>query len=324
MQWTSTQVAQLFELTESGQLTGQQLDAAARIAPLEPSRRDWVTALDRILGFGGVLLIGAAVIFFFAYNWDELHRLTKIGLALAVLATTTGAAMIAPPFGVAYRAALFGACVASGALLALIGQTYQTGADMWMLFAGWAALMTPFAALSRSSASWALWLIVLNAALLRALSQSVWFPVFGMLSHAASLLAVAGLNLAVLVLLECGLARMLIAPARHLHRLAAIGVFVPLIGGAIVGWWDRGLAGVTLAFYCAALAATLVYLRLRRDLPILALALYGTIAVTAAAFVVKVQVESFVALNLVGLLVIAASGGAGVWLSRLHRESGAQ
>lgn len=321
MQWTSAQVAQLLKLAESGLLTEQQLNAAANIAPLGPSRRDWVVTLDRILGFGGILLIGAAVIFFFAYNWDALHRFTKIGLSLSALAAMAGAAMIVPPFGVAYRATLFGACVATGALLALIGQTYQTGADMWALFAGWAALMTPFAALSRSSASWALWLIVLNAALLRALSQSLWFPVFGVLSHASSLLAIAGLNLTVLILLESGLSRVLIAPTRSLHRIAAIGVFAPLVIGAIIGWWDANMTGVTWAFYGAAAAATLTYHRLRRDLPILALALYGTIAVTTAAFVVKVQVESFIALNLVGLLVIAASGGAGMWLTRLYRES---
>lgn len=324
MQWTSAQVAQLLKLAESGLLGEHQLKAAADIAPLVPARRDWVGMLDRILGFGGVLLIGAAVIFFFAYNWDELHRFTKIGLAIATLAAMAGTAMVVAPFGLAYRAALFGACVATGALLALIGQTYQTGADMWALFAGWAALMTPFAALSRSSASWALWLIVLNAALLRALSQSLWFPLFGLLSHASSLFAIAGLNLAVLILLECGLARMLIAPTRHLHRLAAVGLFAPLVSGAIIGWWDDRLASLTLAFYCAAAGAIFVYHRLRPDLPILALALYGTIAVTTAAFVVKVQVESFIALNLVALLVIAASGGAGMWLTRLYRASRSQ
>lgn len=321
MQWTSAQVAQLLKLAESGLLDERQLKGAADIATLVPSRRDWVDMLDRILGFGGVLLINAGVIFFFAYNWDEFHRFTKIGIAVAAVAAMAGAGMMVPPFGIAYRTALFGACVATGALLALIGQTYQTGADMWALFAGWAALMMPFAALSRSNASWALWLIVLNAALLRALSQSMWFPLLGLLSHASSLFAIAGLNLAVLILLECGLARMLIAPTRHLHRLAALGIFAPLVSGAIIGWWEDSLKGLILAFYCAAAGAIFVYHRLRRDLPILVLALYGTIAVTTAAFVVKVQVESFIALNLVGLLVIAASGGAGMWLTHLYRTS---
>ena len=65
--------------------------------------------------------------------------------------------------------------MATGAVLALVGQTYQTGADVWELFAAWAALMLPFAWLSRSTASWVLWLGVANLALMRALSQSVWW-----------------------------------------------------------------------------------------------------------------------------------------------------
>lgn len=320
MQWTFAQVAQLLKLAESGLLTVQQLDAADKLAPLHPARTDWLGTLDRMLAFGGVLLISTAVIFFFAYNWDELHRFTKIGLALCVVATMAGAAMRLPPFGLAYRAALFGACVATGALLALIGQTYQTGADMWMLFAGWAALITPFAALSRSAAAWALWLIVLNVALGRALSQSLWFPLLGVLSDAAALFAIAGLNLAVLIMLECGLGRMLITPTRHLQRLAAIGVFAPLVSGAIIGWWDQTLTGLTIAFYATAAAAILVYYRVRRDLPILALALYSTIAVTTAALVIKLNISSFIAQNLVGLLVIAASGSAGKWLTHLYRN----
>lgn len=47
-----------------------------------------------------------------------------------------------------------------GSLLALVGQTYQTGADIWELFAPWAALITPLA--GRSGAVWGLWAVLLN------------------------------------------------------------------------------------------------------------------------------------------------------------------
>ncbi|MBC8290414.1 MAG: DUF2157 domain-containing protein, partial [Planctomycetes bacterium] len=45
-----------------------------------------------------------------------------------------------------------------GVFLAVFGQVYQTGADEWLLFAGWAGLILPWTALSRFEALWILWL----------------------------------------------------------------------------------------------------------------------------------------------------------------------
>ena len=42
------------------------------------------------------------------------------------------------------KAALLAAALLTGGLLALIGQTYQTGADTFELFATWAALILPW------------------------------------------------------------------------------------------------------------------------------------------------------------------------------------
>ncbi|HRP65519.1 MAG TPA: DUF2157 domain-containing protein [Thauera sp.] len=320
---TSDQRALLFRLAEAGLLTPQQLAAASRQASLHPSADEWRQVLDRLLAFGGVLLLGAALIFFFAFNWDELHRYAKFGLAFAALAACAGAAIWVEAFGTAYRALLFGACVATGALLALIGQTYQTGADVWELFAAWAALMAPFALLSRSAASWALWLVVANAALMRALSQSVWWGFVDTLFHARSLLLVAALNLAVLLVFEAFERRLLLRPARRIQRLAALGVLAPLCVGAVLGWWEAAFRPALLAFVCVAAVGAIVYLQLRRDLAIVGLVVYGAIAVFAAGLAKLLPGESFLTVNLVGLVIIGASAWAGVWLLSLHRQDAA-
>jgi uncharacterized membrane protein len=49
-------------------------------------------------------------------------------------------------------------------LLALIGQTYQTGADPYELFTAWALLMLPWVLLARLPALWVMWLVVLHVA----------------------------------------------------------------------------------------------------------------------------------------------------------------
>ena len=321
MTWMPEERALLLRLAESGGLRRDQLAAASARAPLRPAPAEWGSALDRVFALGGALLLAAAVVFFIAYNWDAMHRFARLGLAIGVLAAFCGGALLARPAGVGWRAALFGACVSTGAVLALVGQTYQTGADVWELFAAWAVLMLPFAWVSRSTASWMLWLGVANLALMRALSQSAWWGVIGTLSDGDELLAIAAFNLVVLLILEAFAGVLVAAPRRWLHRLAALGVLGPLCAGAMLGWWETEFRVVAAAFSVVAGVAAAVYHRVRRDLPILALAVYGAIAVLTAGLVKLLPVASFFGMNLVGLFIIAASAGAGMWLAGLHREA---
>ena len=77
----------------------------------------------------------------------------------------------------------------------------------------------------------------LPAALMRALSQSVWWGFLDTLSNAHALLAIAAFNLIVLLVFE-GFARRLIArPVRWMHRLAALGGAPDQPDAALV--WQR-------------------------------------------------------------------------------------
>jgi uncharacterized membrane protein len=110
----------------------------------------------------GIALVGAGctglgVIFWVAANWDLLSRLQQFCLLqglvlssyLAVAASARGRVLFGLP-------ALF----ATGGLFAYFGQTYQTGADTWQLFAIWAVLVLPLALCARSDAVWSAWIIV--------------------------------------------------------------------------------------------------------------------------------------------------------------------
>lgn len=321
MAWTSHEVGQLFQLAEAGLLEPAEFKQAARLGALRPSREAWLTAADRLFAFGGALLLAAAVIFFFAWNWGDMHRFAKLGVALGALAGCTTTAFFCRPFELPWRAALLGAALTAGAVLALVGQTYQTGADLWELFVAWTVLMLPFVLLARSTASWVLWVAIGNAALLRYLSESVWFTFASALFAPASLLTVAAANLGVLLAFEAFGARLLEVPRRHVNRLAAIGVFAPLAFGASIGWWDDKFLPVSLAFLAAGVVMAFVYYRPRRDLPVLALVLFGAIAVMTSGLARILPKEAdFIAPNLVALFVIASSAGAAVWIARLYRE----
>jgi len=321
MTWTHAQLGELFGLAESGALTPEQLQHAALDAPLAPARGEWLAAADRLCAFGGTLLVAAGLIFFFAYNWAELHRFAKLGIAFAALAGCVGAALPSAPFGTVWRAALLGACLALGALLALIGQIYQSGADVWELFTAWAALMLPFALLARSSACWTVWLVVANAALLRALSESAFFRFLGALDGPTGVLIVAVFNAVVLLAFEAFGNRLLVSTRRHIQRLACLGVIGPLAIGACIAWWETRFLPVLPVYAVAAALAGWVYLVPRRDVPILALSVFSAIAVgTSAVARALPERAEFITLNLLALFVIVTSALAAVWLTRLARE----
>lgn len=108
------------------------------------------------------LLVGLGLIFAIAANWSTLPR-------LAQFATLQGAVALGA-LGLMARPALrlpmgLWCLLAVGGLLAFFGQTYQTGADAWQLFALWAALGLPLALGARSDVLWAVVALVAMTAI---------------------------------------------------------------------------------------------------------------------------------------------------------------
>jgi uncharacterized membrane protein len=95
---------------------------------------------------------GMGLIFWIAANWDTLGRTGRFALLQGCVAVMCAGALWRP----ALRAPLgLLALLAIGGLFALFGQTYQTGADPWQLFAVWAALALPLCLGARSDVLWA-------------------------------------------------------------------------------------------------------------------------------------------------------------------------
>jgi uncharacterized membrane protein len=135
------------------------------LAGARPSRSDESQFLSRALLLGGILSLAAGVIFFVAANWDALKTLGRFALLEIVLVAAVVVALWKPPPAVHGRLALLAAFFVAGALFALFGQTYQTGADVYELFLTWAVVALPLALAAQWSASWAAWVFVLDVAL---------------------------------------------------------------------------------------------------------------------------------------------------------------
>ena len=156
---------QIHEWVVSGHLAASQLEHALKVTHSVPSPADNLRFLSRVILTFAMLLLCSGVIFFFAYNWDDLSRHSKFAIAQGALILSLLPLLRLNLQQSTGQAALFAASLLVGALLALVGQTYQSGADTYELFLAWALLITPWVVLARMPALWLLLLVLLNLSL---------------------------------------------------------------------------------------------------------------------------------------------------------------
>jgi len=165
---------------EQGVLPYDQLPKALAAAKITPNQAEWHTFIDKLLLATGILSLGCGIIFFFAFNWQELGRIAKFALLEAFILIPALLYLRLKSDSAGAKACLLFASLMLGALIAFFGQTYQTGADPWQLFFYWAMLIIPWVVISRFSALFMLWIALLNISLLLYLdlylsSFGAWF-----------------------------------------------------------------------------------------------------------------------------------------------------
>ncbi|MCB1785089.1 MAG: DUF2157 domain-containing protein [Gammaproteobacteria bacterium] len=295
---------------------------ALRRAGVFPPASDWGRFLDRLLLIAGVLLLLSGVVTLFAANWERLDRLGRIllvdasiALALAVVWWKGSAALVG-------RWALFGAAVLLGVLLAVVGQAYQTGADVFELFAVWAALILPWVVLGRFAYLWLLWFALVNLSLYLYLEtfHGFWQIPLGALETYWALLL---LNGAVLLAWE-----RLAAHAREwmqgrtVPRLLAVATISAATVLAVHAATGRGGFSAWLGWSAGLLLGFWFYRFVRLDLPVLVGLVLSPIVVVVAwvlhHFVIGRGVGA-AALLWLALIVIGLSSLAGWWLTRVAR-----
>jgi uncharacterized membrane protein len=79
----------------------------------------------------------AGVVFFFAFNWEHLHRFAKLGLVQGLFLILAGLAFAFRNSQLLHRLLLTAAAVMIGVIFAVFGQIYQTGANAYDFFFSW-------------------------------------------------------------------------------------------------------------------------------------------------------------------------------------------
>lgn len=302
--------SEMLDWLEAGHVPPGLEQSALRTAGLVPGRADWRAFLGRLSLWLGILALAAAIIFFFAFNWDSLGRFAKFGLVEAAIAAALVAGWRLDLDAMAGKAVLVLLALLVGALLALTGQIYQTGADTWELFGWWAVLILPWVLVGRFAPLWLLWLALLNLA--------AWLYFSLSMSGEALMWILLALDSLALVAWEVGhRAGIAWLGDTWPPRLAAIASGAMATGLALWSIFDGGLglvgwlAWIGLAYFW--------YRHVRPDLFVLAGGLLSLI-VTIAAFLSRFMLESGGGYLFIGLAVIAMSAGGAIWLNKLVRE----
>ncbi|MEE9364381.1 MAG: DUF2157 domain-containing protein [Cellulophaga sp.] len=128
----------------------------------------------------GIGFTTSGIIFFFAYNWTDLHKFIKIGLIESLIIITVLIVLFSKISLDIKNILLTGASILVGVLFAVFGQIYQTGANAYDFFLGWTIFITIWVAISNFAPLWLVFVTLINTTLILYSQQVVqdWSEVF--------------------------------------------------------------------------------------------------------------------------------------------------
>jgi uncharacterized membrane protein len=315
--------SQIINLLEQGAIPPDKIDDALAATAITPDARAWKTFIDHLLLWLGGLALAFAVMFFIAYNWSDIGRMGKFGLVEVLIILAVVSYWKLGDQAAAGKAALLVATIFLGVLLALFGQTYQTGADPWQLFFTWALLMMPWAIVGRFPAIWMVWIVLINLSIV--LYHQAFRGVFWLMLDPENRMFWLTFAFNTLALMAW---EILSKPwpwlaERWAIRMLAVGSGAPLTWLLLFGIIEREhglvLAGPAWIIWMAVMV--FVYKKKRPDLFMLAGCCLSGIVVLVTFLgrhlLWNGEAGGFLIL---ALAVIGLGAGAAVWLRNVHRE----
>ncbi|MEQ8673216.1 MAG: DUF2157 domain-containing protein [Aggregatilineales bacterium] len=280
----SATVNRLTVLADEGVLSLEAWERACAIAGHTPTVRDWRVMINRALLVVGIIFIIAGILFIGAYNatapppWVPL-----VGLQVAIVITTIATWFFGIEGLVGKMAMLVGSMLV-GALLAVIGQEYQTGANAYEVFLIWAVLISGWVVYTRWGPLLLVWWVLMNLGL-----TAYWSQEWGW-SNEPILLALIVLNAVGLAIWEYGNQREVEwLEARWIPRLMALvtmGMEVYFMLLFMFSGYVEGVLYAALPTYGILLALLLYgYTHVERDLFMLALGGLSVVIITTAGIV---------------------------------------
>jgi uncharacterized membrane protein len=169
----------IYIISRHSNLTEQGIDRALK-RNVYNDKEAWQKFLRLFFVSIGVGFMVSGVIFFFAYNWADLHKFIKIALTEALLIITTSLVLLSKIKANIRNIILTGAAGLVGVLFAVLGQIYQTGANAYDFFLAWTVFISLWVIVSNFTPLWLLYLILINTTFIFYSEQVVkdWSGVF--------------------------------------------------------------------------------------------------------------------------------------------------
>ncbi len=124
--------------------------------------KSWHKFLQILFLSLGVGFSVAGILFFFAYNWDSLHKFIKIGLVEGLIIVLTLITVFCKIKSLFKNVLLTGISVLVGVLFAVFGQIYQTGANAYDFFFGWTLAIAIWVFIADFAPLWLLFIVLIN------------------------------------------------------------------------------------------------------------------------------------------------------------------
>lgn len=288
------------------------------------TQKDWFNWVLKVLLVLGITLVLAGIIFFFAYNWKEMGRFLKMGLlGFAVAGCIIGALLLSAQ-SIGGNMLVLSAAVLTGVLLAVFGQTYQTGADAFELFVSWALLISGWTAICCFAPLWIFWLAVADTGLIL-----YWMQVLDQcynLSYEWLFIVLAAIHIAALAMREYFAHRSVVWLQGRWHRnllltAVLVSLTIPAVMYIFEGSSEIGILAILL-WIIAAVACYMIYRwKLHDILPVAQVVTNACILfiVVLTKLLFDSGSGSEFSFLFMGLLVIGVVSAAAWWLRKTAR-----
>ncbi len=315
--------SRLIELLEQEAISQDKISDALILTEVTPGGKAWRSFIDQLLLWLGGLALAFAVCFFIAFNWDNIGRFAKFALVEGIIVLAIAWYCRLTAHSAAAKVSLFVATICLGVLLALYGQTYQTGADPWQLFFTWALLMLPWAIIGRFPTLWIVWIMLLNVSLI--LYYQTFGGIYWLISGSETGILWLSFILNTLLLA----AWEFLAVSRHwlserwAVRLLATAGGVPLTWLVLYSIFSSDGGGVLPSLVWTVWLALMyvVYRRIKPELFMLAgCCLSGMTVIICFIGEHLLKDGSAAGFLILSLLIIGMGTGAAFWLKNVHRE----
>ena len=261
--------------------------------------KSWMRFLQAFsLTLGSGLML-AGIIFFFAYNWELMHRGVKMGIAVALILAVFAVTIKVKMSDFTRKITVSTLCGLVGVFWAIFGQVYQTKADSHVLFLTWALCILAWVCIADFYPLWTIFIVLISMGVIPLFPDTDWF---------LTLLMLYGLAwIAFFMFAPKYLPRLSAPPSWFISLLCTIefGMAVFVVCYAIIA--ENGVQNLWMAF--AITAATIWCALNQKNIWLYSMLFAGALCVLECVFI-KCLHHEFVGLLFNLIMTTAALAGS--------------